>query len=87
MRPPAPDAGITAGRMSASFAPSPRRPTLSSMASIAARSPRRHRPGYHGPRLFEGPVVFRRTRLKLTQLAGLVWLAAEIARLARSRRA
>jgi hypothetical protein len=55
--------------------------TLSAMISTAVRHPRRH-----GPRLFERPMLFRRTRRNVAQLVGLVWLAAEIVRLARSRR-
>jgi hypothetical protein len=56
------------------------------MTSIAARQPRHHKPGYHGPRLLEGPVLFRRTRRNLAELAALTWLAVEILRLTRSRR-
>jgi hypothetical protein len=40
----------------------------------------------HGmPRLFEGPMLLRRTRKDLAELTALVWLALEVVRLARSR--
>jgi hypothetical protein len=51
------------------------------MASLAARRARRH-----GPRLFEGPMLFSRTRRDLAELVGLLWLAVEVARLVRSKR-
>jgi hypothetical protein len=50
------------------------------MASLAARQQRRN-----GPRLFDGPVLFRRTRARVVELVGLLWLAAEVVRLVRSR--
>jgi hypothetical protein len=43
------------------------------------------RPRSHGPRLFAGPVLFRRTRRAIVELTGLVWLAIEAARLVRVR--
>jgi hypothetical protein len=43
-----------------------------------------HRSRRHGPRLFEGPVVFKRSRRKIVELAALVWLLAMVVRLARS---
>jgi hypothetical protein len=55
-------------------------PRLQTMASRAAQRPRSP-----GPRLFSGPVLFRRTRRIIVELTGLVWLAIEIARLVRSR--
>jgi len=38
-----------------------------------------------GPRLFGGPVLLRRTRRDLAELAGLVWLGLAIVRLVRTR--
>jgi hypothetical protein len=55
-------------------------PRLQAMALRAAQRSRSH-----GPRLFAGPVLFRRTRRAIGELTGLVWLAIEVARLARSR--
>jgi len=49
------------------------------MASLAV-----HRSRRQGPRLFEGPVVFRRRRMKIAELAALVWLLVKLAPLARS---
>jgi hypothetical protein len=49
------------------------------MASIAA-----HRSRRHGPRLFEGPVIFKRSRRTIVELVALVWLLAKLAPLARS---
>lgn len=46
-------------------------------AAQRARSP--------GPRLFEDPVLLRRTRRDLAELVGLVWLVLEVVRLVRSR--
>jgi hypothetical protein len=39
----------------------------------------------HGPRLFEGPVLLRRTRRNLAELMGLAWLVLEVAQHLRSR--
>jgi hypothetical protein len=47
------------------------------MASRAYR--RRHR-------LFEGPMLFSRTRGDIAEVAGLVWLAVEVSRFVRSKR-
>ena len=44
---------------------------------------RRARP--RGPRLFEGPTLFVRTRRDIAELIGWVWLSIEIVRLVRSR--
>jgi len=38
-----------------------------------------------GPRLFEGPTLFGRTRKDIADLVGWVWLSVEIVRLVRSR--
>jgi len=38
-----------------------------------------------GPRLFEEPLFFRRTREDIAELSDRVWLALELARLLRSR--
>jgi hypothetical protein len=51
------------------------------MASLAARRARRQ-----GPRLFEGPVLFSRTRRNIAELVGVLWLAVELARHFRSKR-
>jgi hypothetical protein len=53
------------------------------MASLAARRARRAR--RQGPRLFEGPTLFSRTRGDLGELIALVWLAAEVSRFVRSK--
>jgi hypothetical protein len=50
------------------------------MASLAA--PRTRTPG---PRLLEGPLLFRRTRKGVVELAGWVWLVVELARWLRLR--
>lgn len=50
---------------------------------MALLTAQRTRP--RGPRLFEGPVLLRRTRRNVVELAGLVWLVIEIVRLVRSR--
>jgi hypothetical protein len=50
------------------------------MASAAAQHGRRNE-----PRLFQGPVTFRRTRKAVTELVGYVWLAVQIAQLVRRR--
>lgn len=50
------------------------------MASLAARRARRP-----GPRLFDGPMFFVRTRRDVAELIGLVWLGYEVARFFRSR--
>jgi hypothetical protein len=50
------------------------------MASLTAQ---RARP--RGPRLFEGPTLFGRTRTDIADLVGCVWLTIEVARLVRSR--
>jgi hypothetical protein len=51
------------------------------MASLAARRARRP-----GPRLFEGPMLFARTRREVAEFVGLLWLAVAVARLFRSKR-
>ncbi|HKD95696.1 MAG TPA: hypothetical protein VKB43_13400 [Gaiellaceae bacterium] len=38
-----------------------------------------------GPRLFQDPVLLRKTRRDIADLVGLVWLALEVVRLVRSR--
>lgn len=50
------------------------------MASLAANHPR-----HHGPRLFEGPLLFRRVRGSIYELVALVWLATEVVRFVRAR--
>jgi len=50
------------------------------MASLAARHPR-----HQGPRLFEGPVLFKGARGSIAELIALVWLATEVVRLVRAR--
>lgn len=50
------------------------------MASLTAQ---RARP--RGTRLFEGPVLFDRTRRDIAELIGCVWLIIEVVRLVRSR--
>lgn len=49
------------------------------MASVAARHTR------HEPRLFRGPVLFRRSRRAVAEVVGYVWLAVQVARLVRRR--
>lgn len=49
------------------------------MDSLAVERSRRE-----GPRLFEGPVLFRRSRLTILELVALVWLLAKLASLVRS---
>jgi hypothetical protein len=66
--------------MTALFAPHGRRPRLWAMASLAARRARRQ-----GPRLFEDPVLFVRTRRDIAELVGLVWFALEVSQLVRKR--
>lgn len=51
------------------------------MASLAARRARRP-----GPRLFDGPMLFVRTRRDVAELVALVWLCFEVAHLFRSKR-
>ena len=51
------------------------------MASLAARRARRP-----GPRLFDGPMLFVRTRRDVAEIAALVWLGFEVARLFRWKR-
>lgn len=51
------------------------------MASVAARR------AHHEPRLFRGPVLFRRSRRAVAELVGCVWLTVQIARLVRRRTA
>jgi hypothetical protein len=49
------------------------------MASVTGhRSRRRRQP------LFEGPVLFRRSRMTIVELAALAWLLVKLAPLARS---
>ena len=50
---------------------------------MAVRAAQRARPPE--PRLFEEPLLLRRTRRDLAELVGLVWLALEIVRFVRSR--
>ncbi len=50
------------------------------MASLAARRARRQ-----GPHIFDGPLLFARTRRDIAELVGLLWLAVEISRLGRKR--
>jgi hypothetical protein len=50
------------------------------MASLAAQRTRTP-----GPRLLEGPMLFRRTRKNIVELAGWVWLVLEVARWVRLR--
>ena len=64
--------------MAACFAGSMHGGRVRAMASLAA-----HRSRRGGRRLFEGPVVFRRRRMKVAELVALVWLLVKIARLAR----
>ena len=52
---------------------------LPAMASIAG-----HRSRRQGPRLFEGPVLFRRSRMTIVEFIALVWLIVKLAPLARS---
>ena len=40
-------------------------------------------PRPRGPRVFEGPVVLKRTRSNIAELAGLLWLVIEVVRLGR----
>jgi len=49
------------------------------MASMAA-----HRSRRYGPRLFEGPVLFKRSRTSIVELVALAWLVAKLVPLARS---
>jgi hypothetical protein len=49
------------------------------MDSLAVQRSRRE-----GPRLFEGPVVFRRSRLRILELLALAWLLARLAGSVRS---
>ena len=51
------------------------------MASLASRRARRP-----GPHLFDGPMLFVRTRRDVAEIVGLVWLGIEVARLLRSKR-
>lgn len=51
------------------------------MASLAARRARRP-----GPRLFDGPMLFVRTRRDVAEVVALVWLGFEVAHLFRSKR-
>jgi hypothetical protein len=48
------------------------------MAARAARA-------QHGPRLLEGPLLFKRIRRIVAELVGAVWLAGEVARFIRTR--
>jgi hypothetical protein len=66
--------------MTALFAPVGRRPRLWAMASLAARRARRQ-----GPHIFDGPMLFARTRRDIAELVGLLWLAVEVSRLVRRR--
>jgi len=50
---------------------------------MAVRAAPRARPP--GPRLFAEPVLLRRTRRDLAELAGLAWLAVEAVRFVQSR--
>ncbi|HEY3578113.1 MAG TPA: hypothetical protein VGK68_09010 [Gaiellaceae bacterium] len=51
------------------------------MASLAA-----HRSHPRGPRLFEGPLLLRRTRADIAELIAWIWVAVEVARLLRRPR-
>lgn len=51
------------------------------MAPLAARRAR-----HPGPRLLDGPMLFVRTRRDVAELAALVWIGIEVARLFRSKR-
>lgn len=73
---PASRAGV--GRLLCTERPAPK---TGGMASLAARRARRP-----GPRLFEGPMLFARTRREVAELLGLLWLAVAVARLFRSKR-
>jgi hypothetical protein len=66
--------------MTALFAPVGRRPRLWAMASLAARRARRQ-----GPHIFDGPMLFARTRRDVAELVSLLWLAVEVSRLVRKR--
>jgi hypothetical protein len=72
--------------MAAWFAPPPFAPRLCAMASIAARRRRRHGPRHQVLRFLDEPMLLRRTRRDLAELAALVWLAAEVVEFVRSRR-
>jgi hypothetical protein len=50
------------------------------MPSLAARRARRP-----GPRLFDEPMLFVRTRRDVAELVSLVWLGYEVARFFRSK--
>ena len=65
--------------MAACFAAPSRSWKLAAMGSIAA-----HRSRRPGPRLFEGPVLFRRSRMSIVEFVALVWLVAKLAPLVRS---
>ncbi len=65
--------------MAACFPAPIRSSRLAGMASIAVNRSRRQ-----GPRLFEGPVLFRRRRMRISELVALAWLLVKFARLARS---
>lgn len=62
--------------MAACYPAPPRGSRLAAMASITDHRPRRRR-----ERLFEGPVLFRRRRMRIAELAALAWLVARAARL------
>jgi len=66
--------------MAACFALLGRRSKLAAMFSIAV-----HHSRHHAPRLIQSPLLFRRARRSIGELAGLVWVATEVARLVRSR--
>ena len=46
---------------------------------------RTRRTARQGPRLLEGPTLFRHTRRDVAELVGWVWLAVELGRFAHSR--
>jgi hypothetical protein len=66
--------------MTALFAPVGRRPRLWAMGSLAARRARRQ-----DPHIFDGPVLFVRTRGDIAEIVGFLWLAVEVSRLVRNR--
>jgi len=49
------------------------------MPSITAHRSRRHE-----PRLFDGPVLFKRSRTSIVELVALAWLVAKLVPLVRS---
>jgi hypothetical protein len=66
--------------MTACYPAQPGGSRLAAMASSTVQRPRRHR-----EHLFEGPVLFRRRRMQIAELAALAWLVARAARLGQER--